>query len=222
LLGVEQWAEIRRMRFVEGLSQREIHRRTGVHRDTIRRALASAEPPRYRGYGGHTRRSPVRLASRGRRIGTLWLISAATRAASTPASGYCPPPCLRCATSNRAWPRSRTTSPNSTPSRHRRSTTYSYRTRSEDKVDIFRPLAHALVELDIKVSYDEFELGVGDSLRRKIDAGIANSRFGVVVLSPAFFGKGWAEYELDGLVTQQVSSSQVLLPIWHDVTARTS
>jgi transposase len=47
LLGVEQWAEIRRMSKAEGLSQREIHRRTGVHRDTIRRALASPEPPRY-------------------------------------------------------------------------------------------------------------------------------------------------------------------------------
>jgi transposase len=35
------------MRHVERLSQREIHRRTGVHRDTIRRALASPEPPSY-------------------------------------------------------------------------------------------------------------------------------------------------------------------------------
>jgi transposase len=47
LLGVEQWAEIRRMSKVERLSQREIRRRTGVHRDTIRRALASAVPPSY-------------------------------------------------------------------------------------------------------------------------------------------------------------------------------
>jgi transposase len=47
LLGVEQWAEIRRMKHVERLSQREIHRRTGVHRDTIRRALASPRPPSY-------------------------------------------------------------------------------------------------------------------------------------------------------------------------------
>jgi transposase len=45
LLGVEQWAEIRRLKRVEGLSQPEIHRRTGVHRDTIRRALASPTPP---------------------------------------------------------------------------------------------------------------------------------------------------------------------------------
>lgn len=44
---MEQWAEIRRMRRVEGLSQREIHRRTGVHRDTIRKAVAASGPPRY-------------------------------------------------------------------------------------------------------------------------------------------------------------------------------
>jgi transposase len=45
---VEQWAEIRRMHFVKGLSIKEIHRRTGLHRQTIRRALRSSEPPRYR------------------------------------------------------------------------------------------------------------------------------------------------------------------------------
>ena len=48
MVGVEQWAEIRRLHFVKGLSQREIRRRTGLHRDTIRRAINSSEPPRYR------------------------------------------------------------------------------------------------------------------------------------------------------------------------------
>jgi transposase len=48
VVGVEQWAEVRRLRFVRGLSIREIHRRTGLHRDTIRGALDSDEPPRYR------------------------------------------------------------------------------------------------------------------------------------------------------------------------------
>jgi transposase len=46
-LDVEQWAEIRRLGFVERLSQREIRRRTGAGRDTIRKALASSEPPSY-------------------------------------------------------------------------------------------------------------------------------------------------------------------------------
>jgi transposase len=48
VVSVEQWAEVRRLHFVRGLSIREIHRRTGLHRDTIRRALAGEAPPRYR------------------------------------------------------------------------------------------------------------------------------------------------------------------------------
>jgi transposase len=47
VVGVEQWAEMRRMHRVERLSIREISRRTGLHRKTIRRALAAETPPRY-------------------------------------------------------------------------------------------------------------------------------------------------------------------------------
>jgi transposase len=67
LLGVEQWAEIRRMSKVERLSQREIHRRTGIHRDTIRRALASEEPPSY----GPRPKGPSKLDSFRWRIAEL-------------------------------------------------------------------------------------------------------------------------------------------------------
>jgi transposase len=48
VIGVEQWAEIRRMHFVAGLSIRKIARRTGRDRNTVRKALRSNEPPRYR------------------------------------------------------------------------------------------------------------------------------------------------------------------------------
>ena len=47
MVDVEQWAEVRRLFFVRGLSQREIHRRTGLHRDTIRNAINSDTPPKY-------------------------------------------------------------------------------------------------------------------------------------------------------------------------------
>ena len=47
MVGVEQWAEIRRMHRVERLSIREISKRTGLHRKTIRRALAAETPPAY-------------------------------------------------------------------------------------------------------------------------------------------------------------------------------
>jgi hypothetical protein len=89
---------------------------------------------------------------------------------------------------------------------------------SEDKDTVVRPLAHALQAEGLSVWYDEFELKVGDSLRRKIDAGISQSRFGVIVISRALFGKNWAQYELDGLVTMSITGKQVLLPVWHDIT----
>lgn len=88
---------------------------------------------------------------------------------------------------------------------------------SEDKDSVVRPLAHHLRELGLAVWYDEFELRVGDTLRRKIDAGIANAR-GIVVLSKPFFAKGWPAYELDGLVTMSVTGRQVLLPLWHEIS----
>lgn len=48
MIDVEHWAEIRRMHFIDGVSIREIRRRTGLHRETIRRALAAKQPPAYR------------------------------------------------------------------------------------------------------------------------------------------------------------------------------
>lgn len=88
----------------------------------------------------------------------------------------------------------------------------------EDKDAVVRPLATVLRDGGLSVWFDEFELKIGSSLRRNIDLGLAKSRFGIVVLSRAFFGKGWPNYELDGLVTRAVSGEQVLLPIWHEIT----
>lgn len=89
----------------------------------------------------------------------------------------------------------------------------------EDKDAVARPLAAALRDRGLEVWFDEYALQIGDSLRRKIDDGLRRSRFGVVILSPTFFRKGWAQYELDGLVTLSVTGRQVLLPVWHDLTA---
>lgn len=89
---------------------------------------------------------------------------------------------------------------------------------SEDKDSVARPLALALRHLGYWIWYDEFTLKLGDSLRRSIDAGLAKSRFGVVVFSPAFFQKNWPQYELDGLVQRENTQGQkVILPVWHNV-----
>jgi hypothetical protein len=89
---------------------------------------------------------------------------------------------------------------------------------SEDKETIVRSLVSELVNQGLKVWYDEFTLRIGDSLRQKIDKGLARSRVGLVVLSSSFIAKGWTNYELDGIVTRAVSGEQLLLPIWHNIT----
>ena len=89
---------------------------------------------------------------------------------------------------------------------------------SEDKEDLVRPLAAALRTRGFNVWYDEFEIQVGDSLRRSIDRGVASSRFGIVVLSPSFFAKNWPQYELDGLVARESMGGKVILPLWHKVS----
>ncbi len=91
---------------------------------------------------------------------------------------------------------------------------------SEDKDEVVRPLANALRNVGLRVWYDEFELKIGDSLRRKIDKGLANSKFGIVVLSKSFIRKGWTNYELDGIITKAVSGEQIVLPIWHNITKK--
>jgi TIR domain len=99
----------------------------------------------------------------------------------------------------------------------------------EDKDSFVRPLATALEARRLRLWYDEFTLRPGDSLRRSIDHGLLTSQAGIVILSPAFFGKQWTNYELDGLVQfnagapEQVAGSGSggrLIPVWHEVDAR--
>ena len=90
---------------------------------------------------------------------------------------------------------------------------------SEDKAEVARPLARRLERQGLRVWLDEQELVVSDSLRAKIDHGLARSRWGVVVLSRAFLDKAWPQAELDGLLARELSGQRVVLPVWHGVTA---
>ncbi|WP_281184443.1 toll/interleukin-1 receptor domain-containing protein [Trichlorobacter lovleyi] len=89
---------------------------------------------------------------------------------------------------------------------------------SEDKDAVVRGLADLLRQKHIEVWYDEFSLQIGDSIRRAIDKGLTRSRFGIVVLSEAFFQKEWPQYELDGLLVKEtIGREKVILPVWHGV-----
>jgi hypothetical protein len=90
---------------------------------------------------------------------------------------------------------------------------------SED-TDFVRELYAALIRRGYSVWFDKAELTVGDSLRRRIDEGLATARFGVVVVSPAFLSKEWPKRELDGLTAKEIAGeTKVILPVWHGISA---
>lgn len=89
---------------------------------------------------------------------------------------------------------------------------------SEDKEAVAEPLSRALMKAGVSVWYDAFILKPGDSLMSSIDIGLRESKYGVVILSPAFFKKDWPQRELRALAQKQSASQKVILPIWHDVT----
>lgn len=88
---------------------------------------------------------------------------------------------------------------------------------SEDKAEIADPLFRGLVQRGLKVWYDNAVLKLGDSLWRKINEGLSNSRYGVVILSPHFFEKEWPRKELDGLAAMETGDNKKILPVWHKV-----
>ncbi len=90
---------------------------------------------------------------------------------------------------------------------------------SEDKDAIARPLKEALEARGLTVWFDEIKIKVGQSIRQEIEKGIANARFGVVIISPDFFKKQWTNAELDALFSRKMDSGEnMILPIWHKVT----
>jgi TIR domain-containing protein len=89
---------------------------------------------------------------------------------------------------------------------------------SEDKESFVRPFAEKLLAAGVTPFYDEMTLAWGDSLRRRIEEGLARSRFGVVVLSKHFFAKEWPQRELDGLVQLEIQGHARILPIWHEIS----
>ena len=60
MLGVERWAELRREHFVRGVSIKELARRYGIDRNTVRRALRSEAPPVYRRAPGGSKLDPFK------------------------------------------------------------------------------------------------------------------------------------------------------------------
>ena len=87
---------------------------------------------------------------------------------------------------------------------------------SEDKAVVIE-LAEKLRAVGVTV-WEGTRLSLGDNLTREIDRGLAHSRFGVVVLSDAFFSKEWPRTELDALLSRQIGGEKTILPVLHNLS----
>ncbi len=92
----------------------------------------------------------------------------------------------------------------------------------EDKESFVDEFVQALRDRGVKVWYDTTQIKWGDSMRKRIDDGLRQSRFGVAILSPNYIadGKYWTKAELDGLFQLESINGKKLLPIWHNLTKK--
>lgn len=68
---------------------------------------------------------------------------------------------------------------------------------SEDHDTLARPLAEKLMAAGVEVWLDGWEIRTGDSLKRKMEVGLADTTHFLVLLTPNSIGKAWVEREID-------------------------
>jgi|GEM_PF-2500757 len=82
---------------------------------------------------------------------------------------------------------------------------------SEDKENIAGPLFRSLEQAGIRCWYDEVEIGWGQSIVQAIQAGLASSRYIVVVVSEHLAGKRWASKELQSALHLETSGANTMV-----------
>lgn len=97
-------------------------------------------------------------------------------------------------------------------------------TETENRFDVFvssasqdsayvRQLVRALRDQGLRVWYDEGELRLGDSVLRALEDGLEHSRYFVLVMSPAFFKRPWAQFET-GVALGRSAGKRHILPVY--------
>jgi hypothetical protein len=87
----------------------------------------------------------------------------------------------------------------------------------DDRKDSAKDLHDMLEARGVSVWFSEKDVGLGTPLLREIDKGLAKSRVGIVLVTPAFLnrikGEGIADKELSALLARDL-----LVPIVHNTT----
>lgn len=85
---------------------------------------------------------------------------------------------------------------------------------SEDKNNVVEPIYKALEKSDIKCWYDKNEIKWGDSVTDKVNDGLNNSKYVIVVLSKHFMEKAWPKREMNAALNIEASLGKTkVLPL---------
>ena len=83
---------------------------------------------------------------------------------------------------------------------------------TEDK-EVARPLAEELQRNGIDTFYDKWEIGLGDSLRQKVEEGIGDCTHFIVLLTPISIQKPWVNVEIDAGFIRNLEGKCKFIPL---------
>ena len=87
---------------------------------------------------------------------------------------------------------------------------------TEDK-PLARQIAEDFQTAGIDTFFDEWEIRAGDSLRQKIDTGLAGCSHFIALLSPASLLKPWVNAEMDGAFVRKLEGTCRFIPLRHRI-----
>jgi len=77
-------------------------------------------------------------------------------------------------------------------------------------------LAQDLLKVGVEVWYDKWEIKVGDSILWKIEEGIEESDYLVIVISKEAWESDWVRKEIEGAFQKQVEmKAKFILPVYY-------
>jgi len=82
-----------------------------------------------------------------------------------------------------------------------------------DDGDWVRVLAENLHQSGLRVFFDKWEIRAGDVLVQRLEAGLRDSRAGILVVSPAALARRWVRAEYAVLVTRAIEHDVPLVPV---------
>lgn len=84
---------------------------------------------------------------------------------------------------------------------------------SEDKDNVARPIFDACKKANLKVFFDEKDIGWGDSLTEVINNALGRSKYFLAIVSMSSIGKSWPERELFSAISNDINRKQKILPL---------